>query len=468
MTLITIDYGNMVASNLANEGIESERLDTDLAVRFGQAYESVEEDRASGKMGFFDLPYASDALALTQEIANSYQQWLENVVIIGVGGSALGARAIKDALLDSFWNEKSNEDRDHCPRFYVIDNVDPITVRDLIGNIDISRTLFNVVSKSGSTVETMALYLVLEGMLIDELGPEKARDHFLFTTDPTDGPLRVIADREGISSLSIPSNVGGRFSVLSPVGLFPASMVGINGSELLTGAARAEERCKTPILKENPAGLIATLLHTAHIEHDAFIHVLMPYSDRLCSFSAWFQQLWAESLGKAYDLKGKVVNTGPTLLPAVGVADQHSQLQLFIEGPRNKVVIFLAITGESNSSEVEDLEIPCHRKDMDLLGHLGSHGLGDLLDAERRATAEALRLHGRPNMTLELEKLDAESLGELFMLLSIATVYAGALYGVNPLNQPGVELIKDLTDGVLGRPGHDVPNFPATDIRWRI
>jgi len=468
MTLITIDYGNMVASNLSNGGIESERLDTDLAVRFRQAYESVEEDKVSGKMGFFDLPHASDELTIIQEIANSYQQWLDNVVIIGIGGSALGARALKDALLDSFWNEKSNKDRNHCPRLYVIDNVDPTTVRNLIGNIDISRTLFNVVSKSGSTVETMALYLLLEGLLIDELGPEKARDHFLFTTDPTDGPLRVIADREGISSLSIPSNVGGRFSVLSPVGLFPASMVGINGSELLSGAARAEERCKTPILKENPAGLIATLLHTAHIDYGAFIHVIMPYSDRLRSFSGWFQQLWAESLGKAYDLGGKVVNTGPTPLPAIGVADQHSQLQLFIEGPRNKAVIFLAVTGEPDAGKVEDLEIPCHRKDMDLLGYLGSHGLGELLDAERQATAEALRLNGRPNMTLELKKLDAESLGELFMLMSIATVYAGALYGVNPLNQPGVELIKDLTHGVMGRPGHDAPNFPVTDIRWKI
>ncbi len=468
MTPITLDYANMVAPNLGGEGIEPERLETDLAERFRQAYEAVEASRASGEMGFFNLPYASETLARTQELADGYGQWFENVVILGIGGSALGARTLRDALLGPLWNEKDDEAREHFPRIYVLDNVDPDTVRDLLSHVDIRRTLFNVVSKSGTTAETMALYLVLEGLLIDEVGPDRARGHFLFTTDPTDGPLRAIAEGEGIPSLPVPANVGGRFSVLSPVGLLPAAVAGIDTAALLAGAARADDRCRTPVLRENPAGLMATLLHAAHGESGASIHVLMPYSNRLRSFTSWFQQLWAESLGKANDLAGNTVHTGPTPLRAVGVTDQHSQVQLFMEGPRDKVVVFLAITGAAGTGGVEDLEIAGHRSGMASVGYLGGHGLGELLDAERRATAEALRRRGRPSMTIEMDALDAESLGELFMLMSIATVYAGALYGVNPLDQPGVELGKELTYGLMGRPDHDVPDLPAPDPRWRV
>jgi len=471
MTPITLDFANMVTPNLGGEGIDPERLGTDLADRFRLAYQAVEDRRASGEMGFFSLPYASETLARTQELADGYGQWFENLVILGIGGSALGARTLRDGLLGPLWNERDDEARDHFPRIYVLDNVDPHTVRDLLDHIDIRRTLFNVVSKSGSTAETMALYLLLEGLLIDEVGPEKARGHFLFTTDPSDGPLRAIAEGEGIPSLPIPPNVGGRFSVLSPVGLLPAAVAGIDVAALLAGAARADDRCRTPVLAENPAGLMATLLHTAHSESGASIHVMMPYSNRLRSFSAWFQQLWAESLGKAHDLAGNLVHTGPTPLPAVGVTDQHAQVQLFMEGPRDKVVMFMAITGEAGAGGVdgvEDLEIARHRSGMESVGYLGGHGLGELLDAERRATAEALRRGGRPSMTFEIETLDAESLGELLMLMSIATVYAGALYAVNPLDQPGVELGKKLTYGLMGRSGHDMPELPAPDPRWRV
>ena len=468
MSPITLDFANMVTPNLDGAGIDPERLDTDLAVRFRQAYEAVEASRAAGDMGFFNLPYASETLARTRELADGYGQWFENVVILGIGGSALGARTLRDALLGPLWNEKNNEARDHFPRIYVLDNVDPHTVRGLLAHIDIRRTLFNVISKSGSTAETMALYLVFEGLLIAEVGPEKARGHFLFTTDPSEGPLRAIAEAEGVPSLPIPADVGGRFSVLSPVGLLPAAVAGIDVEALLAGAATIDDRCRTPVLGENPAGLMATLLHTAHSESGASIHVMMPYSDRLRSFSAWFQQVWAESLGKAHDLAGNVVHTGPTPLPAVGVTDQHAQVQLFMEGPRDKVVMFLAVTGAAGASGEGDLEIAGHRSAMASVGYLGGHGLGALLDAERRATAEALRRGGRPSMTFEIETLDAKSLGELFMLMSIATVYAGALYGINPLDQPGVELGKKLTYGLMGRSGHDVPDLPAPDPRWRV
>ena len=465
MTPITLDYANMLSDNLSGEGIEPRRLETDLAERFRRAHEAVEIGRCTGEIGFFDLPYATEALARTQELADGSGRWFENVVILGIGGSALGARTLRDALLGPLWNETDAEKRDHLPRLYVLDNVDPHVVRGLLDHLDIRRTLFNVVSKSGSTAETMALYLLLEGLVLEEVGPEKARGHFLFTTDPSEGPLRAIAEKEGIPSLPIPRNVGGRFSVLSPVGLLPATLAGIDTTAMLAGAARADDRCRSPILKENPAGLMATLLHAAHQDFGKSIHVMMPYSSRLRAFSYWFQQLWAESLGKAIHVEGNIVYTGPTPLPAVGVTDQHSQMQLFVEGPRDKVVVFLAIMSHG---ELGQRRIGKHRSAIQAAGYLGGRTLGELLHAERRATAETLRQRGRPNMTFEVPSLDAESLGELFMLMCVATVYAGALYGVNPLEQPGVEHGKQLTYGLMGRPGHEVPELPDPDPRWRI
>ena len=463
MTPITLDFSNMVMEHLGVRGVDSERLGGDLADRFRAAHESVEAIRRSGEMGFFELPYDSDALAQAQELADQIEGRFENLVIIGMGGSAVGARTLRDALLGSLWNERSNEERAGRPRMYILDNVDPGAVLDVVEYLDLRRTLFNVVSKSGSTAETMALYLVLEGLLIEELGKEKVGEHFVFTTDPENGALRSIAEAEGINSLPIPGNVGGRFSVLSPVGLFPAALAGMDAAALLGGAARADEYCRTPVLGENAAGLMATLLHVAHSELGASIHVLMPYSERLRSFSFWFQQLWAESLGKAHDRSGNVVHTGPTPLPAVGVTDQHAQVQLFMEGPLDKVVIFVALTGTQR-----DMKIGGHRASVPSVAYLGDHTLGQLMDAERRATAEALRRNGRANMTFEIEYLDASTLGELFMLMSVATIYAGALYDVNPLDQQGVEMGKQLTYGLMGREGYDPPERSDPDVRWRL
>jgi glucose-6-phosphate isomerase len=309
----------------------------------------------------------------------------------------------------------------------------------------------------------MAQFLVVSGLLKEELGEDQARGHLLFTTSQDSGALRQIADATGIPSLPVPENVGGRFSVLSPVGLLPAAVTGIDITELLAGAAEMEERCRSPELLENPAGLIATLLHSAATELGMPIHVMMPYSDRLRSFALWFQQIWAESLGKIREKGDEELHIGPTPLPAVGTTDQHSQLQLFMEGPRDKVVFFVAV-----EETPDPVAIPELHPEMPGLSYLGGHTLGELLSAERRATTEALRQRGRPSMTLEVEELTAHTLGGLFMLFEVATVFAGALYGVDPLSQPGVELGKELTYGLLGRDGYPAPTLRTGDPRWRV
>jgi glucose-6-phosphate isomerase len=463
MTAIVVDVNNMLAPAVGERGIAGDRVVGDLSERFRAAHARVEARRAAGEMGFTDLPAEARSAREVQDVADSFGQWFENLVVLGIGGSALGARCLRDALLGPLWNELGNEAREHFPRLYVLDNVDPASVRDLLSFLDLRRTLFNVVSKSGSTAETMAQYLVVRGLLEQEVGPDKASGHFLFTTSSARGSLRSTAEELGIPTLAVPENVGGRFSVLSPVGLLPAAVTGVDVDGLLAGAGSMLERCSTDVLLENPAGLLATLLWAAHQEHGAAIHVLMPYADRLRSFSLWFQQLWAESLGKALDLQGRTVHSGPTPLPAVGATDQHAQVQLFMEGPFDKVVVLLAVEDPG-----DPVRIPSGLTTDPGLSYLEGHSIGALLDAERRATTEALRRRGRPSITIAVDRIDPDRLGRLIMLFELATVYAAALYGVDALDQPGVELGKQLTYGLLGRDGFEAIDIEAGDERWRV
>ena len=403
---------------------------------------------ASRPAGFFELPFAN-RWSVRSKFAEAGGQAFEDVLVLGIGGSALGTIALQQALRPPFWNELDDEGRDHFPRLYVLDNVDPDTISPLLERLDIRRTLCNVISKSGATAETMAQFMIVRERLLARLGEDRLAGHLIFTTDPERGVLRQLAEAEGISTLPVPPNVGGRFSVLSAVGLLPAAIMGIEIEQLLAGAAAMIRRCETEELQQNPAGLFAALQYLAHTERAAPIHVMMPYSDRLYGFADWFRQLWAESLGKRYGTDGAELFTGPTPVKALGATDQHSQVQLYVEGPFDKTITFLA------GGRQHDLTIPPAYPDSPELGYLGGRSLGELLDAERRATAAALAARGRMNMTVQLEMIDAHAIGELIMLLQIATVYAGAFYGVDPLDQPGVELGKQLTYGLMGRAGFE-------------
>ncbi|HSM03242.1 MAG TPA: hypothetical protein VK858_01420, partial [Longimicrobiales bacterium] len=287
MSVPEIDFSNVIADVLGPGGIESRRLDGDLADRFAVAHDVVQARRAAGEMGFFDLPGDEATAATVQELADGFGQWFENVVVLGIGGSSLGGITLREALLGPGWNELDDEARSFFPRLYVLENPDPDTARALLDRLDLRRTLFNVISKSGTTAETMALYLVIRARVQEVVDAEKVHGHFIFTTDPERGVLRSIAAAEGMPTLSVPPNVGGRFSVLSPVGLFPAAITGTAVEELLLGARRVLDRCGTPVLRENPAGLLATVLHTMDTEFDRPIHVLMPYADRLRALTLW-------------------------------------------------------------------------------------------------------------------------------------------------------------------------------------
>jgi glucose-6-phosphate isomerase len=451
--VIKLLYGRMFRDSLDGQhGLTRDRLH-DLVGRFRAVQSEVQRRRAAGEYGFYKLVNQGPTVGAIRSFAEGLGQAHDHVLVLGIGGSALGTKALLNALRPPAWNELDDEGRDFFPRLTVLENVDPTSVSAALDRIDPRRVLVNVISKSGGTAETMAQYLVVRAWLEQSLGPAAAR-HLVFTTDPSRGALRELAQRDHIATLDVPPDVGGRFSVLSPVGLLPAALVGIDVDGLLAGANRAVARSEAEDLLQNPPALYAALHEAADADLGARIHVLMPYTDRLREFAEWYRQLWAESLGKRAARDGKVIHAGPTPLAAVGATDQHSQMQLFMEGPYDKVITFAVV--EDLGADVPIPTSPDAPQSLpEDLAYLSGHTLGELLRAEYEATSAALAQMGRMNCTLRLPDLSAETLGEAIMFFQLATGYAGVWYGVDPFDQPGVELGKRLTYAAMGRPGYE-------------
>jgi glucose-6-phosphate isomerase len=462
MTL-RIDFTNMMAGALPDGLGITESEWRDAAAAFRAAHAAVNARRDG--LGFLTLPTNTAVLESIVALADAKRGQYADVLLLGIGGSALGPIALRTALRPLAWNTLDSAARGGFPRLHVLDNVDPTTIATILERLDLAKTLVLVVSKSGGTVETMAQYLIVRDALARALGEEKAREHLVFVTDPEVGALRRLARAEGITTLDIPANVGGRFSVLSPVGLLPAALIGIDIRALLSGAADMTRRAESDDLSQNPAGVFAVMQWLGDTRHGRHIQALMPYADPLRDLALWFVQLWAESLGKT---RTDGTFTGPTPLPALGATDQHSQVQLFMEGPRDKTVTFITVRSREGEGP-----IPARHGDIPELAYLRGHTLGELLDIERRATAGALAARGRFNATITLDAIDAAHVGELLQLFALATAYAGALYGINAFDQPGVELGKQFAYALLGKPGSDAARaewdaLPQPDPRWSV
>jgi glucose-6-phosphate isomerase len=445
--VIKLQYGGMLQDALDGEhGLPRPKL-KELTDRFPEIQREVAERRRGGEYGFYQLVDQDRTVRQIKAFAEGLGQAHDHVLVLGIGGSALGTKALLNALRRPAWNEWDDEGRDFFPRLTVLENVDPTSVSAALERIDPRRVLVNVISKSGGTAETMAQYLVVRDWLEQALGQAATR-HLVFTTDPERGALREIARREHVATLEVPSEVGGRYSVLSPVGLLPAALVGIDITGLLVGAGYALKRADSGDLLKNAPGLYAALHWAADTDLGARVNVVMPYTDRLREFAEWYRQLWAESLGKRVDRKGSPVHVGLTPVGAVGATDQHSQVQLFMEGPFDKVITFMTVEDFGT-----DVTIPSRPDLPPDLSYLSGHTLGELLRAEYQATATALSQMGRMNCTLGLPDLSPATLGEAIMFFQLATGYAGAWYGIDPFDQPGVELGKRLTYAAMGRPG---------------
>jgi glucose-6-phosphate isomerase len=446
---IRFDFNNMMEEFVGpKEGINKEDI---LAIedKIRKAASGMKEKRKKGGMDWRDLPYnQADVVADIKKTASKIQQSFENFVILGIGGSALGPIAVHQALNHLHYNELPRDLRGNYPKFYVVDNIDPEGMAALFDIVDPKKTVFNVITKSGSTSETMAQFLIVRDMLKRMVG-DGYNNHIIATTDKEKGSLVKIARDEGFKTFYIPAGVGGRFSELTPVGLLSAAVTGIDIDELLAGAAFMDEVCSDDNVFENPAYMAATLQYIA-MKKGKNISVMIPYADGLKYMSDWYAQLWAESLGKRFDIDGNQVFTGQTPVKALGVTDQHSQVQLYTEGPFDKVITFLKV--ERYRTE---MDIPTGYQDMSAVSFLGGHSLNELIHAEQWATEYALLKANRLNCTIILPEINPFTIGQLLYFMEVETAFCGELLNINAFDQPGVEEGKKATFALLGRSGYE-------------
>ncbi|MEL7608220.1 MAG: glucose-6-phosphate isomerase [Bacillota bacterium] len=460
---VRIDYNNMMAEHLGERGIRREQIKERMG-EFAAAAERMEQKR--GSMKWRELPKGQGAVVEEiLESAKSVRERFDAFVVLGIGGSALGPLAVHQALRHLRYNELPREERGG-PRLYIEDNVDPERMASLLDVIDVKRTMFNVISKSGSTSETMAQFLIVIKLLKEALGEEYA-DHVIVTTDANKGNLIPIAREAGMKTFFVPDGVGGRFSELCPVGLLCAAICGIDIEELLAGAAYMEEICGEKDVRKNPAYMMAALQVIA-MESGHNISVMMPYADSLKYVADWYAQLWAESLGKKYDLDGRVVHRGQTPVKALGVTDQHSQVQLYTEGPFDKVITFLGVDRYR-----DEVEIPHGYEHIKDISFLCGHTLNELIQTEQAATEYALLRSGHINMRIVLPEVNAFTVGQFLYLLEMQTAFAGELLNVDAFDQPGVEEGKQAAYALLGKPGYEqkreqLQAMPQRDPRYRI
>jgi len=444
---VVIDYTNALAAQVGDHGISPSELDQ-AAAAAGAIHADLVQKRESGEMGFFDLPYQN--LTKIIQFCSACAVDLENVVVLGIGGSSLGARALGRALLPPYHEFMDSKGREGRCRLIVADNIDPAWFMGMLSALDLSRSLFIVISKSGATAETMSQFLIVRELLIKKFGMKGYRDRMIAITDKDEGLLRKIVDQDELKWLPVPGNVGGRYSVFTPVGLLPAALCGIDAVSLLKGAASVDRRLREADFFDNPAYLLGALFYLADVKHQKNVLVMMPYSSQLLDLAEWFQQLWAESLGKAVQVDGSPAHCGSTPVRALGATDQHSQLQLYQEGPNDKLIAFLRV-----EEFKEEAPIPSAFEELEGVSYLAGHSLAELINLEQRATEMALTKAGRPNLRIEFPRITGETMGQVMYLLEMATVFAGGLYRVNPLDQPGVELGKRYTFAMMGRKGFE-------------
>ena len=450
MSKIAFDFNNMMADVIGSHGISAEEIEDAK-----QMLDGAHDAMTSKPMGFRRLPKGQeDLLDGLTAVGKQIRERYDHFVILGIGGSALGPLCVYHALAGG---------KDVGIEFFVEDNVDPERLDALFQRIDLSKTMFNVISKSGKTSEPMAQLMLVADRLKQNGLP--LGDHIVATTDENRGNLVRIAQQENLQMFYIPDDVGGRFSELCPVGLLPAAVCGFDIRAMLEGAAYMDTLCSR---KENNPAAIYALLHVLGMKRGMNISVMFPYADSLRWMADWYAQLWAESLGKRYDISGKEVFSGQTPVKALGATDQHSQLQLYTEGPFDKIITFLKVERFR-----QNVDIPKAFEYIDDIAFLGGKTFGGLLNAEVSGTQYALLRAGRPHMTISLGEISEYSIGALMHFFEMATAYAGEMLGINTFDQPGVEEGKLAMFALMGKPGFEqkkseMENIPLKNEKWII
>ena len=411
-----------------------------------RAHKVLAADRIEKRYGFYDLYKKTGVFKSLQETAKRFlADGCENLVVLGIGGSALGTTALATALKPPYYNLLSARERKGRPRIFVMDNIDPVTFRRMMRMCPPEKTVYSVVSKSGSTAETATQMMIVIHAVQRRLGKAAVKDHVIVITNPRNvvdeygrpvtSPLHDVADAYGLKEFAVPYKVGGRFSVFSPVGMFPAAMLGMDLDAMRAGCRAMDRLCSTPDLDKNPAYLRAAVQYLAYKKRKAKVmSVMMPYADSLRDVADWYRQLWAESLGKRLSLDRRQVYVGQTPIRALGVTDQHSQVQLYCEGPNDKVINVIEVERFD-----ETVRIPPALKSIADFDYLGGKTMNDLMDCELHGTIDALTACQRPVSRIILPEVNAYTVAQLLYMFESETAMAGRLFNVNVFDQPGVD-----------------------------
>ena len=411
---IELNYTNTMDEIIYEEGISFLDIE-DINEKITTAYDNIMEKCKNNELGFMKIIY--EDISIYNEL-KEYSKDFDNIVIIGMGGSILGAQAIYEGIKGIYYNELIDK------KVYFLDNSDPEKTFEILNIIDLEKTLVFAISKSGNTAETLANFLIIEEKLKTTKKDYKKNIVVVANT----GELKNIADKEGYKFYGMPENVGGRFSVFSTVGLAPLCCMDIDIEALIEGAKEMDKLCRNKDVFKNPALMNATI-HYIIYNKGKTISVLMPYIERLHKFGLWYRQLWAESIGKN--------GIGQTPVISIGAKDQHSQLQLYLDGLRNTIITFINV----------------HKFKYDLKirssNYLNNKTLSTLIRSEQKGTEISLTTNKIPNISINIDELNEYTLGKLIYLYEIQTAFMGELLEINAFDQPAVEGGKIITRKLL-------------------
>ncbi len=421
-----------LAEEIGDDGLAGADLN-ELLEDLKPALARLSEDRENGTRPFLQLPAQSDDLPAMTAVAERFRARFDDVLILGTGGSSLGSRALYEMA------DRDDVEAARAPNLHIVTNVDPFIFERLIQRLDFRRTGVIAISKSGGTTETMMQLLMALEAMRRQIDDEDIRKHLVLITEPTDNPMRRIADRFALQVLDHDPNVGGRYSVLSVVGMLPTLIAGLDPLAVRAGAETTlRQALEASSPSEIPAALGAAVSIGLDRKQGISSSVMLAYSDRLGSLARWYRQLWAESLGKDGQGTTPIYGTGPV--------DQHSQLQLWLDGPKDKM--FTVLGGPNDPGAIT---ISPDLADDPRLSYMVGRSMGDLMEASRLATAETLAAGGRPVRRIQMARIDERAMGALMMHFMLETVFAAELLGVDPFNQPAVEDGKVRTRAYLKR-----------------
>ena len=447
MSLLELDYSNCLADAIgATHGLTENELDT-LIAKIPKHHEHVAELAAHNVSAMFDLP--EQDLSELQALIKTHQKKWQHVIVIGIGGALIGAQCLQETLCHPAYNLQDESARSG-PQMFFFDNADPHFVLSSLSILDLGKTLCVFISKSGITAEAIAFYTCMQQHFEQALGPNAFAQHSIVFTDNNKSPLGPLAQQQNSCVIDLPSNLGDRFNILGPPSLFIASLAGIDIQALLAGANDMKQRCWHGDATSNPAYMHAIIHYLLTRKRRKTIHASMGFSNRFAPLIHWYDHVLSVSLGKMHNKKGKAVHVGPSHLACIGPSGLHGQMQLYAEGPFDKVVTFLCLNEHEH-----DLHIPKIQSDNDAINYLSASSFSDMNDCAYITAAHCITDSGRPNMTIRLERMNEACFGACIFMLQLSTVMSAELYGIDAFDQPGVDSYKQGLFAQLGRIGFE-------------